>query len=254
MVRSNAGRSGRALSLSMMLAGVMVFVFLVVVAMQWRDAVRVHAVQVQGCSAIEAGEILDLADIPLDSLRFDQIDFDEVEQRVEQHPFVHSASLMSRGADELALRIRERVPAAYLVHRARGLHFIDDEGEILQHRFTSQSWDLPVLSGFEAEDGFNRAALDDALALGRRLRAAGDHVFAGISEIRRENNGNFTLICADGATPIYLGRNFADADQIGKLRAWWRTPERRDSTVKFDYIDLRWNGQLVVKKRGGRGV
>lgn len=256
MSRSTRGRMrrGRALSLSLMIATVMVIVFLVVVAMQWRDNTIVRVVTVQGCTAIEAGEVLDLAAIPLDSLRFDDINFEDVEERVEQHPFVHSAALMSNGADELSLRIKERVPAAYLLDNEGALHFLDQAGEVLAYRFTSQTYDIPVLSGFDGPDGFDHGALESALALGLSLRLAGDHIYGGISEIRREDNGDLTLISVDGATPVLLGANGTDAAQVQKLTAWWRTPERRDSTVKFDYIDLRWNGQVVVKTRRGRGA
>jgi hypothetical protein len=79
------------------------------------------------------------------------------------------------------------------------------------------------------------------------LRVYDEALYREISEVRREPDGEYTFLSADGAIPIRAGRPADIPARLAKLDAFLTRVVASAGTGKADYIDLRWDGQVVVK-------
>lgn len=236
----------RPSSLTVLVVSIVVLGFVVLMAGEWRANQLIHSVSVEGLTFVEEQEILELAAVPFDTLQRADLDLLDVKKRVQAHPFVKAASVMHKSAEELLIRIEERMPVAYVLARNNTIRFVDAGGVMLDYRFSRHALDIPLLSGFHESDEPDSLGLAFALAIVKALRESDEVLYRGVSELRLESDGSVTLVSADGAVPMYFGRDEALVEKVNKLCALWNTPQVRVSVPALTYIDLRWRDQVIL--------
>lgn len=244
--RVESRRFASRVSLGMILAGGIIG--LVVVANRWMAKETLHGVRVIGAVVMDTAEVLKQAAIP-DSVRVQRLNLKEIEERVADHPFVAKAAAYYGGDGQLVLEIDERSPVAVTVI-SRGPVYLDAGAVILPFRFGVAAPDVPVLSGLADGDRLDSAKGVEAIGVAESLRQYNELLYRRISEIHRGASGEYTLILADGGVPVIAGKPEEIPPRLPKLEAFLNRVLASEGPARARLIDLRWDGQVVVRWKG----
>ncbi|MEP7217792.1 MAG: FtsQ-type POTRA domain-containing protein [Bacteroidota bacterium] len=238
---------------------------LVMVANKWARHEEVRSIRIVGRKILDSAEIMKQAALP-DSVPLGKLDLTAIETRIVAHPFISHAAVYRGENGTLVVEIAERDPVAVTFSGGSPL-YLDSMGVRLPYRFSSAAFDLPVIGGVmdaPAADSARRgitpaaraqAAKNDSLrireALGvlTTLRMYDQGLYRQISEIRREANGEYTLLTADGVVPVKVGYPQDISGRLRKLDIFMTTVLAARGVDQAASIDLRWKGQVVVRWR-----
>jgi cell division protein FtsQ len=174
-----------------------------------------------------------------------------VASRVETVPEIRRAEVIRRFPNRVLILVEERRPFT-LVHAGR-LHWLDEEGRVLDEAREAVVPSVPVVSGLsDAElvtmrtDPSPRAR--DAVALIRVLLRSGSALAAEISEIDVSRGDGPVLYTVDGVE-VRLGQDEWE-ERLARLERILTQVGRDGEVVRA--IDLRFRDQVVLTK-GGQG-
>jgi cell division protein FtsQ len=246
------GRGRRRLGLLLM--GVLLVAVLVIAlsANAWKRDLPVKVVEVEGNTIVPSAEILSLAGIPK-NIRLVDVDIAGVRRRVQQNPFVRTVSVNREGPAGIMIALEERVPLAALA--VEQLLYIDDEGYVLPARTSEQMFDLPVLTGAlppaDCMPGkrLTKPAVMEALDLLLLSREIGEELYRGISEIAIREDGDLIVYTSDSGVPVIVGRGDLPM-KLTKFDAFWREIVSRRGPQQLQYVDLRFENQVVARWNG----
>jgi cell division septal protein FtsQ len=176
------------------------------------------------------------------------VDLEAVRARLLEHPLVREASVSRQLPSELLIEIEERTPAAVVMEV--GERVVDREGFVVNVPAGDGPAGLPCFTGIGIENGRvtgeGMLDLDDGIALARAIGAVG---FPPSDEIEciDLSRGNDAVLLPRGEGPlVHLGRG----DTYERLGRWRMIREDMASRWEaMEYIDLRAEGQVVVKPR-----
>lgn len=258
--REDARRFAANVSTGILVAGAVIA--LVMVANRWATKEEMRSIRIEGRNILDSAEIMQHAAIP-DSVPLQKLDLVAIESRIAAHPFIFRAQIYRGENGTLVVEITERAPVA-VTFIGRSPVYIDSLGVPLPYRFSSAGFDLPVVAGIAREgaaadvpgDAGGPAILDsartsEALGVLAALREYDDMLYRQISEVRREANGEYILLTADGAVPIRAGYPPDIAGRLRKLDLFLSTVLAARGADDAASIDLRWKGQVVVRWRSG---
>ena len=243
--RRETRRFASNVSLGIVLTGALVA--LVVLANKWMAKEQLQTVRVVGEVVLDTAEVLKQAALT-DSARIQELNLKEIEGRVAEHPFIRNAAAYYGGDGELVLEIHERSPVVAAVVNGYPV-YLDENGFPLPFRFGLAAPDVPVLAGIHAE---KEGVLDslkviEAIGVAEVLRQHSEAVYRRFASIRREASGEYTLMLADGAVPVLAGLPGEIGPRLSKLEAFLRNVLSVEGASNAELIDLRWNGQVVVR-------
>ena len=228
-------------------------------ANSWKHNLSVASVVVRGISIVKASEIMTLARVVRGEPLFD-VDLAAVKRRLEQHPYVSSASVQRDTPDRITIVITEREPIAIVL--ADRSWYLDSAGVVMPAVRSEHVFDLPVITGaipaVECVPGKRISAplVREALDVLNTARTIGDDTFRRISEIHVPAQGELTLYTAEYGIPVLL--NGGDAgDGLLKLDGFWKGVVSQYGAQGLQYVDLRFRDQVVVrwsKPPGGTGM
>ncbi len=166
------------------------------------------------------------------------LDVQAVEQRLRQHPWVHTAAVTREFPQRIYLTIRERHPIARI--RRPEAAYLDGNGDSFVAP-ASGAYDLPYVSGLERlplETQTVRTVLTGArlcLSLIREWDVA-------LSEIHWDDQRGYTLFLSDRQVVIRLGQQIRPSVLVLMQRVLERWPRDRRAAV----FDARFTDQIVV--------
>ena len=179
-----------------------------------------------------------------------QMNIFDVRKRVESQPFVKSVRVNRQVPDALRIEVVEREPIASL--SGGQLQYIDAEGVLLPYIQSPVRFDLPMISGINGTQNVPPGKviasneLIQAIEILQTALAIDSTVYHLISEVKMNDNSDIILYSAEGGVPIILGKG-----EIGKklvtLQTFWNNFVKNGDADKLRYIDLRFDGQVVVK-------
>lgn len=108
----------------------------------------IHHVSISGVKLMKRGEILSLLNLPPESSLWN-INPVDLQERLQAHPRISSASVGRALPHTLAVVIREREPVAAFQH-AGGQLYLDQDGVVLSIASDEDTSRLPVFSGLSA--------------------------------------------------------------------------------------------------------
>jgi cell division septal protein FtsQ len=226
-------------------------VVLITLATRWASREPFRGVRIEGRVVLDSAEVMEGTAIPVgSSLR--QLDLGSIEARIAAHPYIEQAAAYRGENGMLVVKIRERVPVA-MTFISQSPLYLDSQGVSLPFRFSTATSDVPIVTGIDSVMSSNRLAgvarskAQEALAVVRSVRETDPLLYRQISEFHRQNNGEYELIMADGATRVLCGTPEALPGHLPKLDSFLRHVLSRRSSASADYVDLRWKGEIVVR-------
>jgi cell division protein FtsQ len=218
---------------------------LVVVSNKWLSREELRSVRIIGRTILDSAEIMEQAAIPAGT-SLQKLDLQGVESRIASHPFIARASVYRGENGTLVVEVAERAPVAVTMIGGTPI-YLDSSAFGLPYRFSSAGFDVPIVSGVVDGTSIDTLHAREALGVAGSLRAYDETLYREISEIRREPDGQYTFLSADGAVPIRAGLPADIPARLAKLDAFLTRVLASVGTGRADYIDLRWDGQVVVK-------
>jgi cell division protein FtsQ len=226
-----------------------VIVGLIVSANLWKTSLRVQRVTVEGNRIVETAEIMQLVRIQKNT-QLQDIDLTAVRKDILSHHFIKDAVVERDLPATLKITITERLPLA-IVNSAEIL-YLDEDGVVLPHSISKQLFDLPVLSGISPEIALapggtiNNPDVHEALQILATSKLVSKELYHLISEVRLRSGGDIMLYAAEWGVPIIFGRGDI-ANKLVRLEAFWNDIVREKGSQRLQYVDLRFDDQVVVR-------
>jgi cell division protein FtsQ len=226
-----------------------VVVGLIVSANLWKASLRVQRVTVEGNRIVETAEIMQLVRIQKNT-QLQDIDLTAVRKDILSHHFIKDAVVERDLPATLKITITERLPLA-IVNSAEIL-YLDEDGVVLPHSISKQLFDLPVLSGISPEitlapgGTINNPDVHEALQILATSKLVSKELYHLISEVRLRSGGDIVLYAAEWGVPIIFGRGDI-ANKLVRLEAFWNDIVREKGSQRLQYVDLRFDDQVVVR-------
>ena len=243
-MRLNRSRLSGWLLVPLVLSTIALFVC----AAQWKDSLVIQKVEVEGARILAAKDIVSLTNIKPQTAMY-HIDLFEAQQRLLAQPMIKAACVTRLLTNALHVAIKEREPIASL--GGTELRYLDSEGVLLPRQATTVQFDLPLITGIAGLDTvqFGRVVGDpeivQAIEVIQTGQSTGFH--HAISEVNMNNGGDIIIYSTEGGVPVILGRGDVMRKML-MLETLWGNIAKKDSLVQIEYIDARYDGQIVVKR------
>lgn len=225
------------------------------VSFKWADYIDlfvVDSIEVVGCKILSPENIISSGEIPSKQKIFD-IDIASIQNRIEEKPYVKAAIVSKQFPNRLIITIRERIPICYL--NCEELVLVDNECVILPLPEKPLDRCLPIISVFSNRQGkyqpgttISDSTTSNIVHLVNNLMHKTPKLYSQISEVYYKKNGNITLFTTNGGTPIFLGKNNLEK-RLSILATWQYQIENKHDLNDYQYIDLRWEKQIVTKEK-----
>jgi len=174
------------------------------------------------------------------------VPLDETKKRLEQIPWVESATVMRLLPNRLAINIRERTPVAFARIGSR-IQLIDPNGVVLGMPASRQAkYSFPVIEGItDTEPLSSRAAVMRIYnRLVRELDSEGAHYSRDLSEVDLSDPED-VKVTGNGAGAVMVHLGSSDLLERYKLYVT-HIAEWRQQFQNLRSVDLRYEGQIVV--------
>jgi cell division protein FtsQ len=224
-------------------------VALVIAANLWKSKLTVGKIRVEGNRIVDTNEILQLAHVPEGAKLYD-LDLMAIRNDVLSHDFVREVTVERDLPSTLIIRVIERSPIA-IINRSE-VRYLDQDGVVLPHSLSRELFDLPVISGVDPAvslavgSRIHNTDVLEALHILSTARAASKELYHLLSEVRLRNGGDILLYATDGGLPIIYGHGHA-AQKLVCLEAFWKNIIRQRGFSALQYVDLRFEDQIVVR-------
>ncbi len=217
----------------------------------------VNGVTIDGCRRVCEETVLKLSGIKPDSNLL-ALDLDEMAARIQQNPWIVSASISKNLPDRLRITIKEREPVAIV--NMDGLYLVDSSGTLFKRLERGEKFDLPLVTGLEAmkrETGQNiegSTVSDQRLVraleiIARASRGARTLGVNDISEIRIEGD-DLVLYTIDKGLPLRFGSAAPVKEQFKRAEKILYYLYSSGSYKKIAMVDLNYglNNALATVK------
>lgn len=237
------GKKYGLLGLLVMLIG------LVVLANFWKSGLKVSRVTLEGNRIVEASELFQLAGVQRGARMYD-VDLKAIQRNLLSQCYVKEAIVERNLPSTIQLTVVERTPIALV--NMTDFEYLDEDGVILPHSISKELFDLPVLSGLKLGQSISfgtkvhDASALEALQVLRGARLVNTELYHLISEIQIQDDHNMVFYTAEGGVPIFFG-NGNVADKLVRLDAFWNQVIRERGLQNLQYVDLRYDDQVVVR-------
>jgi cell division protein FtsQ len=190
---------------------------------------RVRNVEVSGHRYLQPDDVVKR--LRLDTTTSVWTDLEELEQRVESHPQVKSATVDRDLPGTLVVHVTENSPIAY-VQTSGGLRAVDKDGRFLPIDPTRIAIDLPVLAKADTV----------LLHLLANVRSVSPALFGEISDIRRTGGTDIALTLSSAQVRALAS--------ISALRLADIIPVEADLArrkARVTELDLRFRDQVIAR-------
>ncbi len=212
----------------------------------------VSEIEVRGNTVLTAAEVIELSGISLGESLLG-VELGELEVAVARSSRVERARASRHLPGTIVIRLDETLPVALVAAGSGEFAEVTDDGRVLHPVARSSRVDLPLVTGafgpVEAGAELGCEELERALELLREARRVSPQLWMEISEVRiAPGSGLIIYTVADGAE-VRVGSGALDAN--GLLDLWLVMSDLRAKGLAAESIDLRFDGQLVVKLSPG---
>ena len=154
----------------------------------------------------------------------------------------------------LKITVVERSPIAMI--NGNDLLYLDSEGVVLPHSISHEIFDLPVISNvpptvtLAVGSTVQNPDVSEALSILSTAKLVNKELYHLISEVRLRTGGDLIFFTADGGVPVLFGRG-NPAAKLLRLEAFWSDVVHGHGSQELQYIDLRYDDQVVAKWTSG---
>lgn len=210
----------------------------------------IRRIEVSGNELLSEKEILQLSGlVPRGSIW--QMTLREVEEKIECNTFVDKVFVERCLPDVLRIRVVEKHPVALISIQGK-IYCVDREGLVMPLSL-GKRYDLPLLSGgFRGDVGVGGRAGGRAVHLGLNFLLSilkdRPELYCQISEVVVREQEGLVLYTSRAGVPVWIG-NAGYGWKVRYLEAILDELVRRGELSRIRYIDLRFEGQVVVGMR-----
>jgi cell division septal protein FtsQ len=222
---------------------------LIVLANVWKSDLKVKRVTIEGNRIVETAEIMQLIKVPKNS-QLQDVDLMAVRRDILSHHFIKDAVVERDLPATLRVTIQERVPLTII--NSTEILYLDEDGVVLPHSISKQLFDLPVLTGLPNDASLTPGStlknpdIQEALQILASSKLVNKELYHLISEVRLRNGGDIVLYAAESGVPIIFGHGDI-ASKLVRLEAFWEQVGRDRGPEQLQYVDLRFDDQVVVR-------
>lgn len=238
--------TGPALGLSI------VAVLALALGWHWLSGLPMEKISITGQQHATAYTLQHIARVPEDTLLFD-VDPALVADRIRQHPWVQEAVVRRLPPGTLSIRIAERKPVALALNSQGMPHYYLDKEGYQMPADTLAAHNVPLVRGVKAPlKTAQPVAQKSLLALLAALDEADARTDALISEIDLLPGGDIDLYTSPvpgrGPIRVRLGQG-GFTNKLDRLEAFWYQAVLPRASARFEWIDLRFDGQIVTREK-----
>jgi cell division septal protein FtsQ len=269
-------RSSRKIALATFICAIILVGAIIYFASDFSSTEKLAAIRVEGNRAVLTSEIFSLASVDMKE-PFYNIDLKQIEFRVQKHPLVHDVTIRREtNPNSIVIRVTEREPVA-LIRTSNGEPAIIDKHHKIfwPKRMTGlrnpdKLMDVPLLSGVSEKD---TNSLKEMAVLVEKLSVLADSAMYGdIGELKKTPTGAYVIYTNETLTPIFLGavndesfETTLDRERLASeehdttphfdkqltllAKLWKKQLKNEMRQVRATYIDARYNGQIIVKRK-----
>ncbi|MFN0157755.1 MAG: cell division protein FtsQ/DivIB [Bacteroidota bacterium] len=226
-------------------------------ANMWKSDLRILDVGVEGNKILTEKEVKTLAGIDINQKLFD-VDLYTARTRIEKNSFVSEAAVTRDVPNRICISVVERVPVAIVI--GEQMLYLDSEGFVLPPTGSEHMFDLPVLTGWPKNSALvpgkqtTNPQIREALALLFLAKEMNEELYHRISEVHRETSGDIVLYTAELGVPVMVGKGDI-IRKMAKFDAFWTEFVSQHGASELQYVDLRFEDQVVVRwNHGGDGI
>lgn len=218
-------------------------------ALEWREDLRIQRVVIEGWHVVPPEEILSLAGVKSKSSMY-ELNIFEIQQNILKQPYAKDVIVNRQYPDALKIQVVERKPIASL--NIGDLQYIDAESVLLPQIRSNVSFDFPIISGVsgieksKAGKALSNDEVYKAIEILQTAISIDSTLYNMISEVNLNNGGDIILYSNDVGAPIIVGRG-GYLKKLLTLETFWRTFVKTSNPEKLQYVDLRFDEQVVVK-------
>ncbi len=231
-----------------------------VLAAEWRESVVGVELDVRGTSITTMESIRQAAGI-CDTSNLASLDLLDIREQLLKNPFIRDVQLTRNPPQTLQVDVVERKPIAVLLNVQTRDWLLDEDGFVLPAAHASTVHDLPVITGIDRgvrdlKPGVrmvNEQVLKGLQAL-KSIRDIDPELAHLFSEINLEHDRDLMLYTMEGGVPVILGSTARLTEKMRAFRAFWENVAMKYDPTSLEYIDLRWNDQVVTRWRESGNV
>ena len=231
-------------------------------ANSWRGNNIINKITIKGNITLNRYDILKAANIKEDTLLdIEELNLVFIQDRISKHPEVKHAFVKKEPPSEIVIEIVEKNPLA-IVSLGRDLFLVDEECELFPFKNFDKLYDMPVVTGIKLnpDDKKSRQNEDLKLAIGIITNSykKGKIVQSMISEINMADSNKIIIYSNDRNIPFYFPKyetakmndslyrkNISSLFTV--MKNFIDKVDALNSLKKYDYVDLRFNGQAIAK-------
>ncbi|MDQ3019961.1 MAG: FtsQ-type POTRA domain-containing protein [Bacteroidota bacterium] len=237
---------------------------LTLLSIKWRSGNIFEKITVSGNYTISKEEILSIARLKDSLINSDEINIENIQDRISKHAEIKKAFVSKELPSELKIEIIERRPVAIL-NGENEVKLIDDELEIFPFKNSSKLYDLPVISGVKIEstpnpkNKYTKEDLRLALFLILNSYKESKALYNNISEINLSDSDRVVVYLSEDSSPFYFPRmreSISNKDYqillLNKLVVFENyLKQSLDEHLKkqVNYVDLRYHNEVIINSK-----
>jgi cell division protein FtsQ len=207
-----------------------------------------------GLHNVSRAQVLDVLGADIGRNIF-SIPLEEQKRKLEEIPWVESATIMRLLPSRLRINIHERIPIAF-ARVGTKIMFIDTNGVLMEMppHISNNSYSFPVLTGMDESEPLSTRAPRMKIyeQLVKSLDAGDADYSKRVSEvdISDPNDVKVVVDAATSAVLVHLG----NSEYQERFRIYvTHISEWRAQFSKLDSVDLRYNGQIIINPESKQG-
>ena len=185
---------------------------------------------------------------PLEKLPIDLVDMRSIEQFLLTSPYVKEASVFLGASGVLTLSIRQRMPIMRIVDNG-GTHWYVDADTVrmpVSRNFTAR---VPLVNGnFPMTTDIRKWPIETLFNVTMLLQEV-DFMRSLVDQIYVEANDRIWLVPRLGPSKIIITAAADLEDQAERIQKFYKKALPSIGWDTYEYIDTRFAGQVVAKKR-----
>lgn len=207
---------------------------------------KVETVRVEQQDRVTRDAILALSNIRPGKSIF-ALDLERIGRKIEENPWIATASVKRIFPREVVIEVTERTPAAIL--SLGYLYYVDWDGNIFKLLDADDSLDFPVLTGVSKDDLLKRPEkirrqLGRAMHLLRGLEVRTGFNLDDLSGLHLSDEDGIDLMTYVGGVPIHLGYGNYTA-KLDRLEKVYK--ELQPKLMALKSIDLNVADRVIVR-------
>jgi cell division septal protein FtsQ len=221
------------------------------VANKRKDHFKSSDIEIVGNHLISTSKILELCGFTGKKDTEININIDSLASRLMTLKYSKGISITRRPPRILNITVEEFEPVAFIY--GKGLNLIDGDGTLIPVPQSGILWDLPLISGIDESLGrlgqkSKAAEAYLALEIVRYLEDENPLLSGLVSEINLSDKKSVGIYLVKGGTKIKVNRDsfykelYILKNYIANYLDWGQM-------AKIEYIDLRFENQLIVKPK-----